>query len=105
MFLYSDGCETKTTCKLDKYRYSTKHAEASYRDKLETSRSGINITKSDLQALDRLISPHIKEPLSILLKVAHNINLIIRLVFCDLKSRIVVVFVDHFPPMYTRNRK
>jgi hypothetical protein len=52
-----NGCETKTTCKLHKYRYSTKHAEASYRDKLETSRSGINITKSELESLDRLISP------------------------------------------------
>lgn len=52
-----NGCETKTTCKLHKYRYSTKFAEASYRDKLETSRSGINITKSELEALDRLISP------------------------------------------------
>lgn len=52
-----NGCETKTTCKLHKYRYSTKHAEASYREKLETSRSGINITKSELEALDRLISP------------------------------------------------
>lgn len=52
-----NGCETKTTCKLNKYRYSSKHAEASYRDKLETSRSGINITKSELETLDRLISP------------------------------------------------
>lgn len=52
-----NGCETKTTCKLHKYRYSSKHAEASYREKLETSRSGINITKSELEALDRLISP------------------------------------------------
>lgn len=52
-----NGCETKTTCKLNKYRYSAKHAEASYRDNLETSRSGINITKSELANLDRLISP------------------------------------------------
>jgi len=52
-----NGCETKTTCKLNKYRYSTKHAEASYRDNLETSRSGINITKSELASLDGLISP------------------------------------------------
>jgi IS30 family transposase len=52
-----NGCETKTTCKLDKYRYSAKHAEASYRDNLETSRSGINITRSELANLDGLISP------------------------------------------------
>jgi len=42
---------------LDKYRYSTKHAEASYRDKLETSRQGINATQTELKALDELISP------------------------------------------------
>lgn len=56
-----NGCETKTTCKLNKYRYSAKHAEANYKDKLETSRNGINITKSELDALDNLISPLIKK--------------------------------------------
>lgn len=52
-----NGCEVRTNCRLDKYRYSAKHAEASYRDKLETSRQGINTTQTELKALDDLISP------------------------------------------------
>ncbi len=55
-----NGCETKTICKLNKYRYSTKHAEANYRDKLEGSRQGLNMTQSELKALDDLISPLIR---------------------------------------------
>lgn len=67
-----NGCETKTTCKLHKFRYSGKHAEASYRDKLQTSRSGINISKNELEALDRLISPLIKKGQPIAHIYAHH---------------------------------
>ncbi|MBI9010612.1 MAG: IS30 family transposase [Clostridiales bacterium] len=52
-----NGCESKITCKLNKYRYSAKHASANYREKLETSRQGIKIAKSELEALDELVSP------------------------------------------------
>ncbi len=52
-----NSCETKTICKLHKYRYSAKHADAGYRDKLETTREGINMSKNQLQALDDLIAP------------------------------------------------
>jgi IS30 family transposase len=56
-----NSCETKTTCKLNKYKYSAKVADAKYQDQLTTSRSGINITKSELEALDNLVSPLIKK--------------------------------------------
>ena len=52
-----NGCETRSICKLHKYRYSAKHAEANYRDVLETSRQGINTTQNELETLDNLISP------------------------------------------------
>lgn len=52
-----NGCETRTTCKLNKYRYSAKHAEANYRDNLESPRQGLRMTKSELETLDRLVSP------------------------------------------------
>jgi len=55
-----NGCESKYACKLDKHFYSAKLAEANYREKLELSRQGINMTSSELKALDNLISPLIR---------------------------------------------
>lgn len=52
-----NGCESKYVCKLDKYFYRSKIAEANYRDNLETSRQGINMTSSELEYLDKLVSP------------------------------------------------
>ncbi len=56
-----NNCETKTTCKLNKYRYSAKVADANYQEQLRTSRDGINITKHELEALDNLVSPLVKK--------------------------------------------
>ncbi len=52
-----NGCEAKYSCKLYKYFYCTRHAKANYREKLKTSRQGINMTPSKLNALDKLVSP------------------------------------------------
>ncbi len=52
-----NGCEDKYSCKLDKYFYCSKHAKSIYREKLQTSRQGINMTPSELNALDKLVSP------------------------------------------------
>lgn len=56
-----NGCETRTTCKLDKYRYSAKVADTSYQEQLKTSRDGIKMTKKELEALDDLISPLVQK--------------------------------------------
>jgi len=42
---------------LDKYKYSAKHADANYRDKLESSRKGIRMSAEEMDALDKLVSP------------------------------------------------
>lgn len=52
-----NGCDKKISCKLDKFKYIAKQADAIYRDKLETSRQGINMTKAELTALDDLVTP------------------------------------------------
>ena len=52
-----NGCDSKYACKLDKYFYRSKIAEANYRDNLETSRQGINMTSHELETLDNLVSP------------------------------------------------
>lgn len=55
-----NGCENKNSCKLDKYLYSAKHAEVDYRDKLVSSRQGLNMTPVELKALDELVTPLIR---------------------------------------------
>ncbi len=55
-----NGCDTKYPCKLDKYFYRSKLAEANYRENLESSRQGINMTAGELKALDNLVSPLIR---------------------------------------------
>lgn len=55
-----NGCDSKYPCKLDKYFYRSKVADANYRDNLETSRQGINMTSDELVSLDKLVSPLIR---------------------------------------------
>jgi len=55
-----NGCESKYVCKQDKYFYRAKLSEANYRETLEASRQGINMTSTELDVLDNLVSPLIK---------------------------------------------
>jgi len=55
-----NGCERKINCKLDKYRYSARQAEAIYKEKLIGTRQGISFTPEELKALDDLVTPLIK---------------------------------------------
>lgn len=52
-----NGCEEKIKCRKIKYYYSSKIANEEYREKLISSREGINLTKSEIYELDNLISP------------------------------------------------
>lgn len=56
-----NGCESKRHCTVDRYRYSAKQADAAYRENLETSRQGINMTPTELKVLDELVTPLIKK--------------------------------------------
>lgn len=52
-----NGCEEKIKCRKIKYYYYSKIANAEYREKLISSREGINLTKSEVYELDSIISP------------------------------------------------
>jgi len=56
-----NGCEQKNKCRKIKYYYYAKFANDEYKDKLKTSRQGINITKENVYDIDKLIAPLIKE--------------------------------------------
>lgn len=67
-----NGCMKKAGCRLDKYRYSAKHSEASYRDKLTKTREGVNLTSNELEHLDNLISPLIFKGQSLVHILTHH---------------------------------
>lgn len=52
-----NGCEEKLKCRKIKYYYSSKIANQEYREKLISSRNGINLSKSEAYEIDNLISP------------------------------------------------
>ena len=56
-----NGCEQKNKCRKIKYYYYAKFANDEYSEKLRNSRYGINQTKEEIYALDKLITPLIKE--------------------------------------------
>lgn len=60
-----NGCGKRINCLLDKKVYSAKYADDVYREKLVSSREGINQTPFSIQELDLLVSPLILKGQSI----------------------------------------
>ncbi len=56
-----NGCEKKNGCRKVKYYYYSKFAQEEYRENLSISRQGINLTKTEVYDLDKLITPLIKD--------------------------------------------
>ena len=56
-----NNCEKKNKCRSIKYHYYAKFAHDEYIEKLSVSRQGINLTKTEVYELDKLISPLIKD--------------------------------------------
>jgi IS30 family transposase len=52
-----NGCKNTTNCKLEKYKYRAKIANAHYKDLLKSSREGIDLSQKELDYLDDLITP------------------------------------------------
>lgn len=60
-----NGCGKRINCLLDKKVYSAKYADDVYREKLVSSREGINQTPMGIQELDNFVSPLILKGQSI----------------------------------------
>ena len=56
-----NSCDKKTKCRNTKYYYYAKFAQDEYSEGLIASRQGINLTKTEVYDLDKLISPLIIE--------------------------------------------
>lgn len=60
-----NGCESISSCRKIKYYYRSKEAHNQYLKTLQNSRIGINLSQEELEKLDNLISPLIKQGQSI----------------------------------------
>ncbi|MBQ8472576.1 MAG: IS30 family transposase [Bacilli bacterium] len=56
-----NGCKNKSNCTLSKKIYSAEYAYKEYKDILVNSRQGINFTKEEIQNLNDILVPLIKE--------------------------------------------
>ena len=56
-----NGCSKKCHCHLDKYYYRATTAFREYKTLLVESRTGLNISETDLKILDELVSPLIRQ--------------------------------------------
>ncbi len=60
-----NGCERKSACRLEKQYYRAGHAQREYELLLVSAREGINMTESEFQELDAIVSPLCKRGQSI----------------------------------------
>lgn len=67
-----NGCSNYVQCRKVKYIYSAGEAQKKYETSLVLSRKGINMTEKQLQNLDNLVSPLIKQGQSIKLIYANH---------------------------------
>lgn len=60
-----NGCEFKSSCRLEKYYYRANKSHNQYTEILTSAREGINLTEDELANLDELVSPLVKRGQSI----------------------------------------
>jgi len=60
-----NGCSMRLKCKLPKYVYNGKLAQKEYETNLRESRQGIAISRTELQRIDSIISPLIRQGQSV----------------------------------------
>ena len=56
-----NGCSKRTTCSLEKRFYKAREAHDEYTQILQESRKGISLTEEELQYLDDIVSPLVKQ--------------------------------------------
>lgn len=67
-----NGCDSKIGCRLSKYYYRSKVADATYRDNLAASRKGIGVSQRELEIIDQLVSPLVLKGQSLSHIYAHH---------------------------------
>ena len=71
-----NGCSGKNSCSLTKYVYVAEVAHRKYRDCLSSSRTGMNFTELEIDQIDDVLSPLLKQGQSIHHILVHNPGLL-----------------------------
>lgn len=67
-----NGCGKRINCLMERKVYSAKYADDTYRERLVSSREGINQTPASIMKMDQLVSPLIKKGQSLAHIYAHH---------------------------------
>lgn len=59
-----NGCSGRSRCRFDKYDYNPEKAQATYRETLVDSRTGVNLTSAEAKAMADMIGPLLQQGLS-----------------------------------------
>lgn len=59
-----NGCPDRSRCRFDKYEYNPEKAQAVYRETLQDSRAGVNLTSAEAKAMADIIGPLLRQGLS-----------------------------------------
>ena len=59
-----NGCANRSRCRFDKYEYNPEKAQAVYRENLQDSRAGVNLTSAEAKAMADIIGPLLRQGLS-----------------------------------------
>lgn len=73
-----NGCKTRYGCKLQRHLYEARYAQAEYEAVRKESREGFAISKTELERLDSIISPLIRQGQSVHQICVNNADLIMR---------------------------
>lgn len=60
-----NGCRDRQRCTLRKFVYEARYAQKEYREVLTEAREGFNLTKAEVQSIDRIVSPLLRQGQSI----------------------------------------
>ena len=59
-----NGCASRSKCRFDKWEYNPEKAQSVYRETLEDSRTGVNLTSAEAKAMADIIGPLLQQGLS-----------------------------------------
>jgi IS30 family transposase len=102
-----NGCEKKQ-CRMDKYYYVAKRADANYRETLVSSREGINLTSEERDAIGVIIAPLLNQGQSVyqVLSAHPELGLSERSLYRHIEYGVFKNWdVDHFSLKEKVNRK
>lgn len=70
-----NGCHSRTGCRKNRFMYFAEDANREYKDKLSTSRQGINLNPEEFDKLNKIVKNGIERGLSFAMIINSNIKI------------------------------